>query len=97
MANANLHSTSVDLDPPLAASAARTELTRPAVNFVDWIALIMLIIGGLNWALVGLTNTDAVASLFGSGTPIARIVYVLVGIAALWAIFLALRLGRRVA
>lgn len=43
----------------------------------------LIIIGGLNWGLVGLFNFDLVAMIFGSGSVISRIVYSLVGIAAL--------------
>jgi uncharacterized membrane protein YuzA (DUF378 family) len=49
------------------------------------LTLILLIVGGLNWLLVGLFQIDLVASLFGGSTaPVARIVYVLVGLSALW-------------
>ena len=47
--------------------------------------LILLIIGGLNWGLVGLFEFDLVAAIFGGQTAaLSRIVYVLVGLAALW-------------
>lgn len=45
-----------------------------------WIAL--LIVGGLNWAILALFNTNVVAEIFGTGTA-ADVVYVLVGLAAL--------------
>jgi uncharacterized membrane protein YuzA (DUF378 family) len=50
---------------------------------IDWIAGALVIIGALNWGLVGLANVDLVAALFGSGTAGARIVYVLVGLAGI--------------
>lgn len=52
-------------------------------NF-DVLAAILLIIGGLNWGLVGLANFDLVASIFGSGASLARVVYAVVGLAALY-------------
>lgn len=58
-----------------------------AKSVLDWIALILVIIGGLNWGLVGVLNTDLVASIFGAGTIIAKIVYGLVGLAALYTIY----------
>lgn len=63
----------------------RTTDSRPAGGKgVLWtIALILLIVGGVNWGLVGLFNIDLVATLFGDMTALSRIVYVLVGIAAL--------------
>ena len=58
---------------------------------LDRIALILLIIGGLNWGTIGLFNTDLVAWAFGSGSVIARIVYTLVAISAVWCISLLFR------
>lgn len=49
-------------------------------------SLVLLIIGGLNWGLVGLFNFDLVASLFGSMSVLSRIVYTLVGISSISAI-----------
>jgi uncharacterized membrane protein YuzA (DUF378 family) len=49
-----------------------------------WFALVLLVIGGLNWLLVGLFDFDLVAAIFGDMSPAARVVYVLVGIAAIW-------------
>lgn len=54
------------------------------MKVLHMVALILLIVGGLNWGLVGLFNFDLVAALFGQGSALSRIVYVLVGIAALW-------------
>lgn len=54
---------------------------------VDSIALVLLIIGGLNWLLVGLFEFDLVAEIFGGQEAImSKIIYILVGIAALWCI-----------
>ena len=50
------------------------------------ITLVLLIVGGLNWGLVGLADFDLVAALFGEMSPLARIVYVLVGLSALYQI-----------
>lgn len=58
-------------------------------NSMDWIALVLVIIGGLNWGLVGLFNLDLVAALFGGIPILQRIVYVLVGIAAAYTIYFA--------
>jgi uncharacterized protein len=49
------------------------------------ITLLLIIIGGLNWLLVGLFQFDLVAAIFGGQTAaLARVVYVLVGLSALW-------------
>lgn len=51
------------------------------------IALALLIVGGLNWLLIGLFQYDLVASLFGGQTAaLARIVYVIVGICAIYSL-----------
>jgi len=60
---------------------------RPAMSAIDYIAMALLIIGGLNWAMVGLFDVDMVATLFGPGTALTRIVYVVVGLAALYSIY----------
>ncbi len=52
---------------------------------LNTVALLLVIIGGLNWLLFGLFQWDLVGGLFGGmDSPIARIVYVLVGIAAIY-------------
>lgn len=48
------------------------------------IALLLLVIGGLNWGLVGLLDFDLVAALFGDMSLLSRIVYALVGASALY-------------
>ena len=45
------------------------------------IALVLVIVGALNWGLVGAANFDLVATIFGAGSVLAKIVYVLVGVA----------------
>lgn len=54
------------------------------MRIVEWIAKILLVIGGINWGLVGIMEYDLVAALFGDMTTAARVVYVLVGLAALY-------------
>ena len=66
-----------------------------SMSTVDWIAMILLIVGGLNWGLVGLLDVDLVAALFGDGSAVSRIVYILVGLAALWCLYTATKLGSR--
>lgn len=58
---------------------------------LGWICLILIIIGGINWGLVGIFGFNLVAFLFGSWPIIERIIYILVGIAAIIAIFMACR------
>jgi uncharacterized membrane protein YuzA (DUF378 family) len=61
------------------------------LNTLDWITLILVIVGGLNWGLVGILKFDLVAAIFGQMGIISRIVYTLVGLSA---IYLAVTLGK---
>lgn len=54
------------------------------LNTLDIIAIVLVVIGGLNWGLVGLLNIDIVATIFGAMSVVSRIVYVLVGLAAIY-------------
>ena len=59
---------------------------------MDRLSLLLVIIGAVNWGLIGLFQFDLVAFLFGGqGALIARIVYALVGAAGLWSISLLFR------
>lgn len=56
---------------------------------IDNIALVLVIIGALNWGCIGLFGFDVVAAMFGGQlSAISRIIYSLVGIAGLWSITL---------
>jgi len=63
-------------------------------NVIDWIALVLAIIGGLNWGLVGAFKFDLVATIFGDMSALSRIVYLLVGLAALYLIYTATKLAK---
>jgi len=59
---------------------------------LDIIALILVIIGAINWGLIGFFGFNLVDTLFGVGTALSRIIYALVGLSGLWCIkFLAAR------
>ncbi len=55
------------------------------IRFLDALAVILVIIGGLNWGLIGLFSFNLVAFLFGDATAVTRIIYALVGLSALYA------------
>lgn len=56
---------------------------------LDRIALLLLIIGGVNWGMIGIFQFDLVAFIFGGQAAVlSRIIYVLVGISAIWCISL---------
>lgn len=54
------------------------------MRIVNTVTLVLLIVGGLNWGLVGLFGFDLVAAIFGEMSALSRIVYTLVGASALW-------------
>lgn len=58
------------------------------MKIIKMIAIILVIIGGLNWGLVGLFNFDLVAALFGAMTVISRIIYALVGLSAVYLVLI---------
>ena len=59
---------------------------------MDKIALLLVIIGAVNWGLIGIFQFDLVASIFGGqAAVISRIIYTLVGAAGLWCISLLVR------
>ena len=57
---------------------------------LDWTALTLLIIGAINWGLIGFFKFDLVATIFGEMSVLSRIIYALVGISGLWGIKLVL-------
>jgi uncharacterized membrane protein YuzA (DUF378 family) len=56
--------------------------------------LILLVVGGLNWLLVGLFDFDLVAAIFGDMSGLSRLVYVVVGLSAITVLALSMRLIR---
>ncbi|MEK6849094.1 MAG: DUF378 domain-containing protein [Nanoarchaeota archaeon] len=54
----------------------------------EWIAWVIVVIGGLNWGLVGFFDYNLVTSLLGSGTLATKIVYDVVGLAAVYGAYL---------
>jgi hypothetical protein len=56
-------------------------------SVLDWIALILVIVGAVNWGLVGLFGLDLVNFIFGSMAWLATVIYVLVGLAGLYTIY----------
>ena len=65
------------------------------MKILDRIALVLVIIGGLNWGSIGFFGLDMVAALFGgSASGLSRLVYILVCVAALWCITLFFREDR---
>lgn len=69
-------------------------LSARRMQALDWTALVLMIVGGINWGLVGLFNVDLVASIFGQMSALTRIIYIVVGLAALYAIYTSTKLAQ---
>lgn len=65
------------------------------LSALDWVVVVLVIIGGLNWGLVGFFNYNLVTSLFGDASTVTKVVYDLVGLSALYLIFVTPRLGKK--
>jgi hypothetical protein len=61
------------------------------LSILDWIALILVIIGAVNWGLVGLANVNLVTIIFGSIPVLKKAVYLLVGLSGLYVLYIALK------
>ena len=57
------------------------------MKILNTVAWILLIVGGLNWGLVGALDFDLVATLFGAGSILSRLVYILVGLSAIYGVY----------
>ncbi|MEK7124621.1 MAG: DUF378 domain-containing protein [Patescibacteria group bacterium] len=62
---------------------------------IDIVALVVLVIGGLNWGLMGLADINLVDWIFGTGSMLSRLVYIIVGLSAVYVAWLWMKLERR--
>ena len=58
-------------------------------KIVDWLAVVLLLIGGINWGLVGIANIDLVQKIFGSMLTVSKVVYISIGVSALWVLLMS--------
>ncbi len=66
-----------------------------SLTSLDWTALVLVIVGGLNWGLIGLFKFDLVATLFGDMTALSRVIYAIVGVSSVYVIAIAMNLARK--
>ncbi|AUX28798.1 hypothetical protein SOCE836_008810 [Sorangium cellulosum] len=71
------------------------EQVNREISGLTWTAIVLVVIGAVNWALVGLFDFNLVAAIFGRLSAITRIVYVLVGLAGLYLLYASVQLGKR--
>jgi len=65
------------------------------LNAFDWIALVLVIVGGLNWGLVGILKFDLVATIFGDMSALSRVVYAIVGLATVYLAAISMKLAKQ--
>lgn len=61
------------------------------LSTLDWVAFVLVVVGGLNWGLVGIFNFNLVDEIFGAMSAISTVVYILVGLSA---VYLAVTAGK---
>ncbi len=61
------------------------------MNALDWVAYVLVIVGGLNWGLVGFFDYNLVAMLFGEGSGLTMVVYDLVGLSAVYMVVMHMK------
>ena len=66
-----------------------------AFNAVDWVSLVLVCIGAINWGILGVFHHDLVSDLFGYMTILARIVYVLVALSGVYLLATSISLCRK--
>jgi hypothetical protein len=68
---------------------------KNALSPATWVAIVLAVIGAVNWGLVGLFDFNLVSALFGTMSTLSRIIYVVVGLAGLYLVFAAATLESR--
>ncbi len=65
------------------------------LSAVDWIAVVLVIIGGVNWGLVGAFDFNVVDEIFGAMSAVSRVIYVLVGLSGIYLAVMAKKLAKQ--
>jgi hypothetical protein len=61
------------------------------MNALDWIAFVLLVVGGINWGLIGIFEFDLIEAIFGELLIMSEVIYALIGISALYQIYSVLK------
>jgi len=64
-------------------------------NFLDWLSLVLVIIGGLNWGIIGFFDYNVVGAIFGGASIITRIIYAVVGLAGLYMVATGVKMAEQ--
>lgn len=70
-------------------------MNKSTLSPATWVAIVLAVIGAVNWGLVGLFDFNLVSALFGPMSTLSRIIYVVVGLAGLYLVFAAATLESR--
>ncbi len=65
-----------------------------ALTTADWVTFTVMVIGGLNWGLVGAFSFDPITALFGEHSMASRVAYVLIGLSSVYALYAATKLAQ---
>jgi uncharacterized membrane protein YuzA (DUF378 family) len=65
------------------------------LNTLDTVAVVLTIIGAINWGLIGLVNLNVVDAIFGTASVLSKIVYILVGLSGVYLAIIMTKLERR--
>jgi len=64
-------------------------MTFTPLNFWDWLAIILVFLGAINWAAIGLLDFNFVVALFGLMTTITKVIYIIIGVAGIYLLLAA--------
>lgn len=59
-------------------------------KFLNWLAVLLSVIGAINWGLMGILEKDLIMGILGLGWGISRIIYIIVGVAGVWTLIFVL-------
>lgn len=79
--------------PERRAAVERTH--APALTAIDWVAMVLMIVSGVAFGLIGLFDLNVITNAVGIDTPLMRLTYAVFGLAALYGIYLLAKLGSR--
>lgn len=66
-----------------------------SLNVVDWLAIVLVVVGAINWGLIGVFKYDLVAKIFGDMSGVSRAVYTVVGVAGLYLLMASMKYARK--
>ena len=77
----------VEKSPPYHISNMKKLFWEEKMLYAEKIAFWLIVIGGINWGAIGLLDFNIVGAVFGGASLISRIIYIIVGLSALWLVY----------